>query len=132
MKYLIFILALSIFPACYGNPPAGTYDPITMKAYHADRLVQDLQALSETAINLNGTAGALHLSDKDTRLVRDFALAAAQAAQAYANGNGSLTVIVTGLDTLTRGLSTEAKANSTFAKVLAAVQVTVHVLAGGN
>jgi hypothetical protein len=80
----------SAAPGCaaLSAPPAGTYSTAGLKAFNADQLLKDITALSETAVNLNATTGPLHLKDRDTALVRDFALSAGAGLVAYGNGSG--------------------------------------------
>ena len=113
---------------CAGNPPPGTYSAQGQRTFNAVQFVTDLQALSQTAMNLNATTGKLHLTDRDTQYVRDFALSAASAAQTYATTGSNYGVITRGFSALTQSLSTDAKQNSTLAKVLAIVAVTVNSL----
>lgn len=119
-------IALAYTLACSGNrPPAGTPE---RPAFDAHQLLQDIIALSQTAINLNAQQPPLHLSDADTAAVRDFALSASPALQAYGQGASTLTVVVQGFQTLVSKLSADAKVNSTLAKVLAVVQAGVNAI----
>lgn len=108
-------------PACASAPPAGTYTATGMKAFNADQLLKDITALSETAIKLNATTGKLHLKDSDTALIRDFALSAGAGLQSYANGSGTLAVIVSAYHELAVKLSTEAQINEPLRQVLALI-----------
>lgn len=117
---LPLVLLLSL-PGCASHPPAGTYSDVGLKAFDADQLLKDVQALSQTAINLNATTGKLHLSDIDTAFVRDFALGAGAGLQAYANGNGSLSVVAVAYHTLIYRLSADAKANDNLKFILALI-----------
>jgi hypothetical protein len=112
--------------------PATIVTPQGQAAYTADTLIKDLTALSQTAINLNNTDGALHLSVADTQLVKTFTLTAGATANAYAAGTGTLATVTTGLQTLITNLSASAKANSTLSKALTAIQVGLTSLTGGN
>lgn len=114
-------------PACAATqPPAGTYSDVGLKAFNADQLLKDVQALSETAINLNAMQGKEHLKDRDTALVRDFALSAGAGLLAYGNGQGSLGVVVAAFDELSRKLSAEAALNDKLRFVLALVAANIH------
>lgn len=124
MKTLALILCLSLAPACASAPPA--YSDAGRKAFNADQLFKDIQALSETAINLNATTGRLHLSDRDTSFVRDFALSAGAGLVSYSNGSGSISVVVTAFDELTRRLSAQAALNDKFRFVLTLVADNIH------
>lgn len=113
-------------PGCAATqPPAGTYSATGLKAFNADQLLKDIEALSETARNLNAATGQLHLKDVDTALVRDFALSAGAGLQAYANGNGTLAVVVTAYHELSAKLSTEAKLNDKLRFVLGVIDSAV-------
>lgn len=114
--------------ACPPKPPAGTYSPTGTRAAAADQGLKDLTAVSQTAINLNATTGRLHLSDRDTRLVRDAVLAIGTALDQYAKGTSTAVQVRAGLDTLLPQLSVEARANATLAKVLAVLASTLQSL----
>jgi hypothetical protein len=113
-------------PSCASAPPAGTYSTAGRKAFNADQLLKDVTALSETAVNLNATSGPRHLQDRDTAIVRDFALSAGAGLVAYADGKGSLGVIVSAFDELTRKLSAEASLNDKLRFILALVADNIH------
>jgi hypothetical protein len=119
-------LAACTMPGCASAPPAGTYSTVGLKAFNADALLKDVTALSETAINLNATSGPLHLKDRDTAIVRDFALSAGAGLVAYADGKGSLAVVVAAFDELTRKLSAEASLNDKLRFILALVADNIH------
>lgn len=126
---LVFVMAGAAaftMPNCASAPPAGTYSTAGLKAFNADQLLKDVTALSETAINLNATTGSLHLKDRDTAIVRDFALSAGAGLVAYADGKGSLAVIVSAFDELTRKLSAEAALNDKLRFILALVADNIH------
>jgi hypothetical protein len=113
-------------PSCASVPPAGTYSTAGLKAFNADQLLKDVTALSETAIRLNATSGPLHVKDRDTAIVRDFALSAGAGLVAYADGKGSLAVVVSAFDELTRKLSAEAALNDKLRYILALVADNIH------
>lgn len=123
---LISIISTS---SCAGNPPPGTYSTQGTRAYNAVQLLKDINAMSQTAINLNAQQGKLHLTDLDTSYVRSFALSAATSLNAYGTTPATnLGVVARGFQSLTQSLSASAKANSTFAKVLAIVAAGVNSL----
>jgi hypothetical protein len=131
-RLIVFVAGLSallggLAPACI-HPPPSIVTPAGQRAYTADQLVKDLTALSQTAINLNATTGREHLSDQDTRYVRDFALSAGAAATSYARGQGTLQVVILGVQTLMVQLSADAKTNPTFSKALVIVSAGVNAL----
>lgn len=105
------VLAGAGLPACASAPPAGTYSDTGLKTFNADQVLKNVQALSETAINLNAQTGPLHLSDRDTALVRDFALSAGAGLQSYANGSGTLVIVSKAYHELIARLSVDAKVN---------------------
>lgn len=114
-------------PGCAATrPPAGTYTTAGLKAFDADQAIKDITALSQTAINLNAASGQLHLKDRDTALIRDFALSAGAGLVAYGKGQGTLDVVVTAFDELSRKLSTEATLNDKLRFVLALVAENIH------
>lgn len=124
-------LAAFTMPSCAATrPPAGTYSTAGLKAFDADQLLKDITALSETAVNLNATSGPLHLKDRDTALVRDFALSAGAGLVSYGNGSGSLAIVVSAFDDLSRSLSAEAALNDKLRFVLALVADNIHRIPG--
>jgi hypothetical protein len=123
---VVLVAILSSIVACHA--PVTIVTPQGQAAYTADQLVLDVTALGQTAINLNAQTGALHLSVADTKLVRDFTLSAGATANTYASGQGTLATVVTGLQTLTKQLSADAKANSTLSKALSAIQIGLTAL----
>jgi hypothetical protein len=110
---LVVALASAAFmlPACASAPPAGTYSDTGLKTFNADQLLKNVQALSETAINLNAQTGSWHLSDRDTALIRDFALSAGAGLQSYANSSGTLLIVSKAYHELIARLSVDAKVN---------------------
>ncbi len=124
MKTLALILCLSLAPACASAPPS--YSDAGKKAFNADQLFKDIQALSETAINLNAATGKEHLKDRDTALVRDFALSAGAGLQSYANGNGTLAIVVQAYHQLMANLSAEAAVNDKLRFVLTLIDTNIN------
>lgn len=109
--FLLFSLAMT---ACsHLNPPAGTYTPAVTQTYQADVLIKDLDALGQTARNLNAlpTTDKEHLSDLTTSKVRDVSLIMGAGINAYGNGATTLQGLKTSLDsiTLAPGLLTAAR-----------------------
>lgn len=126
----IVIAALLVTPGgCASAPPA--YSPIAQKAFKADELVKAVQALSETAIKLNATTGKLHLSDKDTSFVRDFALSAGAGLVSYGQGTGTLGVVVTAFHELTQKLSANAALNEGLRFYLGVVTASIENIPAG-
>lgn len=118
-------------PGCAATrPPAGTFSSAGLKAFDADQLLKDITALSQTAVNLNATQGQLHLKDRDTAFVRDFALSAGAGLVAYGKGQGTLDVVVAAFDELSRKLSAEAALNDKLRFVLALVADNIHRIPG--
>lgn len=123
---LLGLAALTMTGCAATRPPAGTYSAAAVKAFDAGQAIKDITALSETAINLNAASGQLHLKDRDTAFVRDFALSAGAGLVAYGQGSGSLAVVVTAFDELSRKLSAEAVLNDKLRFVLALVAANIH------
>lgn len=121
MKTLVLALCLASTLGCASAPPAGTYSDTGLKTFNADQVMKDVQALSETAINLNATTGKTHLSDRDTALIRDFALSAGAGLQSYASGSGTLSIVATSYHQLIAKLSTDAKLNDNIRFTLALI-----------
>jgi hypothetical protein len=107
------------------QPPAGTYSDAGLKAFNADAFIVDLTALSQVAVNLNATAGGEHLSDANTRMVRDFALAAGKATDNYGRGTGTLANIKDTYTTLLTDLPADVRINP---KLAAALQLIANGL----
>jgi hypothetical protein len=97
---LACVLAGAAFtiPACVKTPP--NLSPAAAMAFKADQLLKDLQAASATAISLNAIQGKLHLSDKDTAIVRQFALVAGAGLNAYGTGATTLNAARLSVDSL--------------------------------
>jgi hypothetical protein len=122
-RTLILVLALAGLPACASAPP--TYSTAGQKAFNADQLLKDIDALGQTARNLNATTGTLHLSDRDTAYVRDFSVSASAGLLAYGQGQGTLAVVVAAYHNLQGQLSADAKANDKFRFVLGVVDAAI-------
>lgn len=123
------LLGLAAFsaPGCAATrPPAGTYSTAGLKAFDADETIKAITALSQTAINMNAATGKEHLKDVDTALIRDFALSAGAGLRSYGDGSGSLAVVVSAFEELSRRLSTEATLNDKLRFVLALVAENIH------
>lgn len=123
MKLIVLVLCLASITGCASAPPS--YSAQGAKAFNADQLLKDINALSETARNLNATTGKLHLSDRDTAYVRDFSLSAGAAILAYGQGSGKLGIVVTAYHNLQGQLSTDAKANDRLRFVLGVVDAAL-------
>lgn len=124
MKRLVLILCLSLAPiGCASAPPNLT--PVGQKAFNADQLLKDIDALGQTARNLNATTGQLHLSDRDTAYVRDFSISASAGILAYGQGAGTLAIVVTAYHNLQGQLSADAKANDKLKFVLGVVDAAI-------
>ncbi len=126
MKKIILIVMLlcagTVFTAgCASAPPVGLYTVDQTKIYNTENAEQTVIALSQTAINLNGQG---HLSDADTRLVRDFALTFDTWRVSYASGSSIVAQAQSSFTVLTNSLSTDATSNTlkaSLALVLAAI-----------
>ena len=125
---LVGLLALAGSPACVHQPPAGTYSAQGTKAFNADQILKDLQALSETAINLNATSGAEHLSDANTRIVRDLTLTTGAAVNSYGTGATTLDTIKSTYALGVNKLSTEAVLNPKLTAALGVIQRALDAL----
>lgn len=123
---LALVLALGSYGCASVQPPAGTYTTAGLKAFNGDETLKALTALSQTAVNLNATTGREHLTDRDTALVRDFALSAGDGVLAYSQGRGTLATVLAGFQTLTETLSREASVNEKLRFVLAIVSENLH------
>ncbi len=123
MKRLILILCLALAPACASAPP--NYSTAGAKAYNADQLLRDIDALGQTARNLNAETGKLHLSDRDTAYIRDFSLSASAGILAYGQGSGTLAIVVAAYHNLQGQLSADAKANDKLRFVLGVVDAAI-------
>jgi hypothetical protein len=104
MKKLLLVMLLFSTPllsncALHQQPPPGTYTPAVTRTYNADQFMKDLNALSQTARNLNATKGKEHLSDLDTQYVKDFTLAAGAGLLAYGQGATTIATARAMLDT---------------------------------
>ena len=123
-KYIWLALVLSLFAivpstsGCAPTPPPGTYTDLGLRNQKADVVLNDLLAVSKTAINLNATAGKLHLSDVDTRAVRDAALTVGAAVKSYAAGANTLQAASDALVVLNNKFSQEARVNPTLRATL--------------
>lgn len=120
---LVCVLGAAVsLPACATTrPPARTFSAAGVKAFDADEALKAITALSQTAININAERGRLHLSDRDTALIRDFALSAGAGLLAYGQGKGTLAIVVSAFHELTVKLSAEAVLNDQLRVVLALV-----------
>lgn len=120
--------ALSM-PSCASlQPPPGTYDAPTLRTRNADEAVKALQALSDTAINMNAAKGAAHLSDLNTSFVRDFVLSAGAGLAAWGNGTGTLDTAIAAFEELARRLSAETALNDRLRFALALVGSNLYKL----
>lgn len=125
MKRLILVVALVGFGvSCAPTPPPNLYNATQTKAYNTENAEQAVIALSQTAINLNG---ASKLSDSDTKLIRDFALAFDTWRVDYANGVGTVKTVADLFTQLNQNLSTVAT-STTLKVVLATVQSSLTAL----
>jgi hypothetical protein len=123
MKRLVLILCLALVPACASAPPS--YSTAGVQAFNADQLLNDIDALGQTARNLNAQTGALHLSDRDTAYIRDFSLSASAGILAYGQGKGTLAIVVASYHNLQGQLSVDAKANDKLRYVLGVVDAVI-------
>jgi len=124
---LVLLLTSGASVACVHPPP--TYSTQGTRAFNADQLIQQLTALSQTAVNLNAQQGALHLGDADVRFVRDFALSAGAALNDYGSTpSGTTAAVKAALMTLQRQLSSESKLNPSFLTALNVVVAAVNAL----
>lgn len=129
----VFLLAAAIgaaavLPACalHKQPPAGTYSAAGTKAFNADNLLRDLIAVSQTAINMNAQTGKTHLSDADTALVRDFALSAGAALNAYGTGGSTLVQVRDAYFALMRNLSVDGSTHTQLTALLMTIGVALN------
>lgn len=135
-RFTAFFLALTLAAGVAGatacsihrQPPPGTYTDAGLKAYNGDQFLKDLLALSQTAINLNAAAGAEHLSDANTRLVRDFSLSAAAEATAYAQGKSAAAQIRFTTAEFMSHIQVERAAHPTLAAILDIIVAEVNAL----
>jgi hypothetical protein len=110
------------------QPPAGTYSPVGTKAFQADAAITDLSAVSQTAINLNAQTGPLHLSDANTRIVRDLILTTAAALSSYGQGATTAGTVQAAWSTGLKSLGAEVTANPTLQTALAVVSAAIAAL----
>jgi hypothetical protein len=112
--------------AAHAHPPAGTYSPAGDKAFDADNLLKDLVAISQVAVNLNAQTGKLHLTDRDTALVRDFALSAGAALKDYGTGQSTLVQVRDAYFALMREISVDGRQHPQLAGALMAIGIALN------
>jgi hypothetical protein len=98
------------------------------RIYNTEQAEQAVIALSQTAINLN-TGTSKKLSDADTRIVRDFALAFDGWRMSYAAGNSTVAQITTAFTVLNSTLSTDAT-STTLKAALLVIQTALTAIPG--
>ncbi len=131
MRTIGLVLCLFVVSACGPKLPPS-YSQQAQRASNAHQLLQETQALSVTAINLNALPGGStgRLSDADTRIVRDFALAVADAVPGYV-ASGTPNAIGAAVGSLTQRLSSEAAVSPQIKAALAVIRATVAAITGG-
>lgn len=135
MRYAVLVVCLT-FTAIAGNACApkapANFSPEGQRAVKAQAALNDIKALSETAINLNHQTGREHLSDQNTAYVRDFALSATVAVQSYSDGHDTLATAVGAFSDLSRKLQAEANLPSGLRAALAVVDKAIRSLQSGS
>ena len=123
---LVALLTSTILTGACAPKAPPNLTPVQTRINNTETAEQAVIALSQTAINLNtpNAQGRKVLSDGDTRLVRDFALAFDAWRTGYANGTTPFAQVNTILTTLNTSLSADAKSD-TLKTVLAAVTSAV-------
>ena len=125
---LALVLTLAGCGGVVVQPPPGTYDAATSRHYSADQLITAIDAVVQTAGNLNATTGKLHLSDLDTSIVLKSAGAMSAAVQSYATGSSTAASVRTAIDAFLGSLSVDAKQHPTLAPVLAALTAALNAM----
>lgn len=125
-RALVPIVLLVMLTGCASNPALS---PKGQRAEQAGKVLDVVKALSETAINLNAIPAGQpgHLTDQDTRAVRDFALAIIPACQAYVD-TGTWAGIQTAVDSFGKALSANAKVSVTLKSVWSLVQIQLALI----
>ena len=120
------LLLLVCMVGCASTPALS---PKAQRATQAGHVLDVVKALSETAINLNAIPAGQpgHLTDTDTRVVRDFALAIIPACQAYVD-TGTYAAIQAAIDSFGKALSANAKASVTLKAVWTLVQLQLAII----
>lgn len=126
MKRLTPLVLLVVMLGCASNPALS---PKAQRAVQAGKVLDVVQALSETAINLNAVPSGQpgHLTNNDTRAVRDFALAIIPACQSYVD-TGTFAGIQTALDSFGKALSANARVSVTLKAVWTLVQLQLAII----
>jgi hypothetical protein len=128
----MLMLALSVASCAPKPPDLSARPPNVQRAFVAKDILDQIKVLSETAITANANK---RLSDKDTGYVRDFALAATDAVNAYVPGGavyGTLTGLKTALLDLTTRMSADGQASPDMAGLLRLLQATINGFAPPN
>ena len=122
------VLALAIAASsCAANPPPNLYTTQQTRIYQTENAEQAVIALSQMAVSLNASTGPTHLSDANTRLVRDFALAFDAWRTGYSNGTATVQQILATYTQLNTALQTDASSAGLKA-ILATVQVALNAI----
>ena len=98
VRLFVPVLSVLLTSACFGSatPPPNLYTVNQQRIYNTETTEQAVIAASQTVIALNANHnpnGVPVLSDADTRLVRDFALAFDAWRTSYATGGATLAQI---------------------------------------
>jgi len=117
----VILLGAGIVTACHA--PITIYNAQQQRIYNTEDAERAVIGLSRTAINLN-TSNPQHLSDQDTRYVRDFALAFDEWRTSYAAGKSTVGQVQDTFNALNRNLSKDAT-NNTLKAVLDAVSQAI-------
>jgi hypothetical protein len=117
---------LVVLAGCASNPALS---PKGQRADQAGHVLDVVKALSETAIVLNSVPAGQpgHLTDQDTRVVRDFALAIIPACNAYVE-TGTWAGIQAAVDSFGKALSANAKVSVTLKAVWSLVQIQLAII----
>lgn len=125
-KSLALVGLVLFVSACHA--PISIYNGQQNRIYQTEDASRAVVGLSKTAINLN-QATPQHLSDGDTRYVRDFALAFDDWRHEYSLGTSTIGQIQVTFNTLNRNLSKDAS-NATLKSVLDAVAAALGAIGG--
>jgi hypothetical protein len=129
MRKRLYVLPLCLLLwACPAQLPPS-YSAHAQRANQADAILKAVTVFSQTTINFNaipfGQPG--HITDADTRVVRDFALAIADALQAYTD-SGVPTGVVTAVSGFGKALSANAHASPGLKTAWALVQTQITII----